>query len=138
MFELTEDILELIREQAKAEAPNEACGYIGGSDSTGRSRYPMRNVDESPEHFSFDPAEQFGTLKKARSAGEKLIAVYHSHPATPPRMSEEDLRLANDTSMVYIIYSLATDQAKAFRVDKEKKISEVPLSISGGTEQQPS
>ncbi len=129
MFTIPKHIIDKIREQAKEEAPNEACGYLGGTDSTANSCYPLRNVDESPEHFSFDPSEQFKTLKEAREAGENLIAVYHSHPDTPARMSDEDLRLANDTSMLYIIYSLADNETKAFRVDRRKNIEEVDLTI---------
>jgi len=113
----------------KSSFPNEACGYLAGRDGCGKLVIPMRNVDESPEHYSFDPADQFGAVKKAREAGLDLIAVYHSHPASPARMSAEDIRLAYDTSIFYLIYSLLTQELKAFRVDGEKEVTEVQAEI---------
>ena len=66
----------------------------------------MTNIDASPEHFSFDPKEQFKVVKEARTKGISLLSVYHSHPETPARLSEEDIKLLNDPNMVYIIVSL--------------------------------
>lgn len=66
----------------------------------------MENVDHSPEHFSFAPKDQFAALKYARSNGLKILANWHSHPASPSRPSQEDLRLANDPTIRYAILSL--------------------------------
>jgi proteasome lid subunit RPN8/RPN11 len=131
---LSRALLERIIAQARVEAPNEACGYLAGTDGRAELAIPMRNVDASPEHYSFDPKEQFAAVKQAREAGLDLIAVYHSHPATPARMSEEDVRLANDTAVVYLIYSLVEGVVKGFRVTREKTVSEVPVEIAAGGE----
>jgi len=90
----------------------------------------MTNVDHSPEHFSFDPAEQFQTLRSARDAGLELIANYHSHPSTPSRPSEEDIRLAYDPEIIYIIVSLASEVPviKAFRI-RNGIAKEEPIEI---------
>lgn len=134
MITLPADIHQAIVAQARDEMPNECCGYLGGNrDGTEfvvSTRYPMTNVDHSPEHFSFDPKEQFAVLKTAREKGEELVANYHSHPETPARMSREDIRLAHDTSIVYFIYSVADDRLKAFRVDNERTVEEVPVTVS--------
>lgn len=134
MITLPAEIEKAIRSQAQAEMPNECCGYLGGSRSgenvTIASRYPMTNIDHSPEHFSFDPAEQFATFKSARENGEDLVANYHSHPETPARMSEEDIRLANDTSVSYFIYSVSDDRLKAFSVDRNRNVTEIPVRIT--------
>jgi proteasome lid subunit RPN8/RPN11 len=128
-MKLPAGILAGIMHQARAEAPNEACGYIAGAGDSAKLAIPMRNVDSSPEHYSFDPREQFEAAKLARASGLDLVAVYHSHPATPARMSEEDIRLANDSSMVYLIYSLAQDRIRGFRVSREKVVDEVPVEV---------
>jgi proteasome lid subunit RPN8/RPN11 len=80
----------------------------------------MTNVDNSPDHFSFDPKEQFQAVKSARSAGETLQVVVHSHPVTPARLSAEDIRLFNDPQMIYLIVSLkdTIPTTNAFRVFK--------------------
>jgi proteasome lid subunit RPN8/RPN11 len=102
--------------QAVDELPNEACGLLTGTDGVVQARYAMTNVDHSPEHFSFSPQEQFNVLKEARRNGRKIIANYHSHPSTPARPSEEDIRLAFDPQIIYIIISLAAEKpdVKAF------------------------
>jgi proteasome lid subunit RPN8/RPN11 len=67
-------------------------------------------MDQSRVHFSFDPGEQFATVKKSRNDGLKVLAVYHSHPETPARPSEEDIRLAFDSEISYVIVSLCGEQ----------------------------
>ncbi len=126
---IPQEIIAEIREQAVAEAPNEACGYLRGADGRVAGRIELTNVDASPEHFSLDPQEQFAALKDVRQRGEQLLAVYHSHPETPARMSDEDIRLANDPKMVYVIHSLADGRTRGFRVDRTRTVIDVPIEI---------
>jgi len=86
----------------------------------------MTNTDHSPEHFSFDPSEQFQALRTARSQGFELIANYHSHPETPSRPSVEDIRLAYDPDILYLILSLAGEipVLKAFRIQNGISVEE--------------
>lgn len=129
MITIPQSIVSEIEKQAVAEAPNEACGYLAGLDGSVSERIRMTNVDQSPEHFSLDPSEQFDAVKKARASGLNLIAVYHSHPETPARMSDEDIRLANDPQMIYVIFSLKDKNAKAFRITADKLVDEIELSV---------
>ena len=109
MLTITQEILNQIVTHAKNELPNEACGYLAGLDDKITHHYPLTNIDHSPEHFSFDPAEQFRTLKDARRLGLQIIAVYHSHPQSPARPSLEDIKLAYDPNIRYVIISLAKE-----------------------------
>ena len=107
----TSHIIDEIISQAQREAPCEACGYLLGISTEDEGNvvaenYPMENADHSPEHFSFVPREQFAALKYARSRGLRILANWHSHPASPSRPSQEDLRLANDPTIRYAILSL--------------------------------
>ena len=113
---IPQNIIDELIAQAEKDAPDETCGYLLGiiTPSTGGGRgealvtenYPMENIDHSPEHFSFAPRDQFAALRYARSKGLKILANWHSHPASPSRPSEEDLRLANDPTIRYAILSL--------------------------------
>lgn len=116
MIEIPQHIIDSIYKQAYDELPNEACGLLTGITGVVHKQYALTNVDHSPEHFSFDPQEQFKVLKEARANGQKIIANYHSHPETPARPSEEDKRLAFDPNIIYIIVSLAKEipDIKAF------------------------
>ena len=103
---ITDEVKQSIIAQAQADAPLESCGYLLGTDDTATENYPMTNTDHSEEHFSFNPREQFAALKYARQKGLRILANWHSHPASPSRPSEEDLRLANDPTIRYAILSL--------------------------------
>lgn len=103
---IKENVIEEMIAQAQKDAPNETCGYLLGSDDVVTENYWMENVDHSPEHFSFAPKDQFAALKYARSKGLRILANWHSHPASPSRPSQEDLRLANDPTIRYAILSL--------------------------------
>jgi proteasome lid subunit RPN8/RPN11 len=118
MIRIPAYIIDGIIEQAINELPNEACGLLVGSGSDVLKQYPLTNIDRSPEHFSFDPAEQFQVFREARTDGREIIANYHSHPETPSRPSEEDIRLAYDPNILYLIVSLAAEVPvlKAFNI----------------------
>jgi proteasome lid subunit RPN8/RPN11 len=95
---------------ARSSLPNEACGLIAGERRDGekivREIYPLSNTDRSPEHFSMSPEEQFRAIGDIRKNGWTLLGNFHSHPATPARPSAEDIRLAFDPSLSYVIISL--------------------------------
>jgi [CysO sulfur-carrier protein]-S-L-cysteine hydrolase len=129
MIRILRAIIDRIAEQARREAPNESCGYLCGVDGEIREQFPLTNVDKSPEHFSLDPREQFTAVKEARNRGLQPVAVYHSHPATPARLSREDLRLANDPATIYVIYSVPRAELRAFSVSAEKTVRDVPVEI---------
>ena len=105
-MKINENVIEELIAQAQKDAPNESCGYLLGKDDVVTENYWMENIDHSPEHFSFAPKDQFAALRYAREHGLKILANWHSHPASPSRPSQEDLRLANDPSIRYAILSL--------------------------------
>jgi proteasome lid subunit RPN8/RPN11 len=118
---------------AEQESPVEACGYLAGTGEKVTRRYPMTNTDRSKEHFTLDPKEQFSVMKAVRQVGLNILAVYHSHPASPARPSAEDIRLAYDPTVVYVIVSLHEDTKtiRAFRIH-QGTIEEEPLLIQRG------
>ncbi|MFT3737424.1 MAG: M67 family metallopeptidase [Breznakibacter sp.] len=109
MLSITQQVLKQIIDHAQSDLPNEACGYLAGKNGVVTHSFPLTNIDHSPEHFSFDPAEQFKTVKEARALGLEILANYHSHPSSPARPSEEDIRLAYDPGISYVIVSLAKE-----------------------------
>ena len=103
---IQQNVIDELIAQARQDAPNETCGYLMGTGDTVTENYWMENIDHSPEHFAFAPKDQFAALRYAREHGLKILANWHSHPASPSRPSQEDLRLANDPSIRYAILSL--------------------------------
>jgi proteasome lid subunit RPN8/RPN11 len=102
--------------------PNEACGLIAGKEGDGvktvEKVYLLPNPDNSPEHFSIDPKEQLAAIKDMRANGLVPLGNFHSHPATPARLSQEDIRMAYDSKASYLVLSLAGEkpELKAFGI----------------------
>ena len=107
---------------ARNGLPNEACGLLAGKAEGDVKNvekvYLLSNPDSSPEHFSIDPKEQLAAVKDMRANGFAPLGNFHSHPSTPARPSEEDIRLSYDPKASYLILSLAEESPvlKAFGV----------------------
>ena len=122
---IEKSVIETIINHARCDAPIEACGYLAGDGSIVSHAINLRNVDASPEHYSLDPKEQFETIRKLRKENLKVMAVYHSHPCSPARMSDEDIRLAHDPDISYVIVSLdGKETVKSFRISDVTVIEE--------------
>lgn len=110
---ITKSDFDKILVYARKEAPLEACGLIAGSDHDGireiQKVYLLTNVDHTREHFSLDPKEQLSAVLDMRKSGLKPLGNWHSHPASPSRSSQEDIRLAFDHTASYLILSLMDD-----------------------------
>ncbi|MBJ6751205.1 Mov34/MPN/PAD-1 family protein [Geomonas anaerohicana] len=119
MLEIPREILDAAIAQAQEGFPLEVCGLMGGTVKRVASRYPMTNTDASNEHFMMDPKEQFAAVKAMRAAGEDMLVIYHSHPESPARPSQEDIRLALTPNVCHLIISLENREepvARAFRI----------------------
>jgi proteasome lid subunit RPN8/RPN11 len=93
--------------------------------------YELSNIDASGEHYSMNPEEQFAAVKDMRIKGLRMLAIWHSHPETPARMSDEDLRLAYTPGVAYVIVSLAQVDKPSVRgfVVKDGSPEEVEVRI---------
>ncbi len=136
MIKITEEVIRNIIAHAQADAPVEACGYLGARDDLAIECLHLTNVDDSPEHFNLDPAEQFAAARSFRKRGLQLRAVYHSHPASPARPSQEDIRLAFDPSLSYVIVSLAESSpvVKSFSI-QNGSVTPEPIEIVQSTQE---
>lgn len=109
-IKMSKEDFEKILGHAKSGLPDEACGLIAGIEGKEgreiRKVYCLTNADHSNEHFSLDPKEQLAAVKDMRAAGLKPLGNWHSHPESPSRPSQEDIRLAYDSRASYLILSL--------------------------------
>ena len=124
------NLFEQMVQQAKAEAPIEACGILAGRDGQVEKLYKMTNTNQSHDHFMMEPEEQFKVVKDIRAASLEMLAIYHSHPETPARPSEEDIRLALTPGAIYVIVSLKdTDPVTKGFLIEDNSVTEVPVEI---------
>lgn len=140
MIILTKEHYRRILAHALDSLPLEACGLLVGSIEedvkTVKKVYGLTNMDQSPEHFTMDPREQFDVMKDARKSGLVVLGNFHSHPATPARPSAEDMRLAYDPEASYLILSLRDQEKpvlKSFRI-REREVEEEPITILSGND----
>ena len=115
---ISQQILEQIIAQARRDAPMETCGYLAGRDGRVTQCYPVRNDDQAENHFTFDPEGQLSAAANAEQEGLDIIALYHSHPMGFAWPSAEDVRLAFDPSLLYVIISLMgrKEDVRGFRI----------------------
>jgi proteasome lid subunit RPN8/RPN11 len=121
---------------ARASAPEECCGLVGGRGGRALALYPLRNVAASPDtSYEAAPQELFAAQREMRGRGEELVAIYHSHPRSPePVPSETDVRLAFYPEAVYFIVGLAGGECvlRAFRLfEGERRWEKVEYAFAG-------
>jgi len=119
--------------------PVEACGIIAGiiDEDAGKyfstKVYLMENTKNSPEHYLMEPEEQFDVFKDMRKNELDFISVFHSHPHSPARPSQEDIEMANYNEAIYLIISLQQEQEdfRAYFIQNEQPQEiEVEVEIS--------
>jgi proteasome lid subunit RPN8/RPN11 len=135
MIKLGRTHLIQLCEHARAAAPQECCGLLGGRGETVRSIYRLRNVALAPlTSYEGAPQELFDAQRRMRERGETLIAIYHSHPrASDPVPSESDVRLAYYPKAVHFIVGLADHEPvlRAFRLfEGERRWERVEYEIA--------
>jgi proteasome lid subunit RPN8/RPN11 len=106
MIRIPQALHDDIISHARSGFPLEVCGILGGTGDTISAVFRMINTDASNEHFMMEPREQFSVVKEMRAKGISMLAIYHSHPESPARPSEEDIRLALTPGVSYLIVSL--------------------------------
>ncbi len=103
---------ELVK-YAREHSPEEACGLIAGIETEDgrqiKKIYYLENTDHATDHFTLDPKDQMTAIKDMRANGLKPLGNWHSHPESPSRPSQEDIRLAYDSKASYFILSLMAE-----------------------------
>jgi [CysO sulfur-carrier protein]-S-L-cysteine hydrolase len=130
-MQIPRSIFDEMLEHAREEAPNECCGIVGGKDGEATTLYRAANAEQSPLRYTLDPNYLFRiTFREIPERGEEMLAIYHSHTASPAYPSQTDINLATYPDAIYLILSLADGEAplRGFRIDGEK-VSEVDLSV---------
>jgi proteasome lid subunit RPN8/RPN11 len=137
-------IVDELLAHAREEAPNEACGLVGGADGEARTLHRARNAEASPLRYNLDPKDQFRIMSEIEDRGEELAAIYHSHTASPAYPSQTDINLALMDrresgevvqeplfpGVIYLIASLAEGEEplRGFRIN-EDGVTEVGLTV---------
>jgi len=126
---LPTDLYEELIGRARAEPEREVCGLLGARGEV-LSHYPIANTAAEPaRRFSMDPGEQIHAMRRMREREERLFAIYHSHPHSPPRPSPTDLAEAAYPEALYLIVGLTPVPALRGYFLKGNEAQEVVLEI---------
>ena len=107
------EVRSALVEHAEAELPNEACGLLVLHDGRAERFVPGRNTAASPYRFELEVDPETWFLE---DEGYEL-AVFHSHPASPPRPSRTDVEaIGLWAGRPYVILSLRTGELAGWRI----------------------
>ena len=109
-------IVQAMIDHARAAYPNEACGLVIGNrpaaDGGRALRWePTRNKAASPFRYEIHPDDLLRLTIATDEANEVFWAIVHSHTGSPARPSPTDLGLALYPDALYVLVSLAGDEA---------------------------
>lgn len=106
---ITTKVLYSIRQHVFSCLPEEACGVLLGHTAEGILQIdeyiPVRNTAADPlHHFSLDPAAWTTLLLKE----PRICGLFHSHPASLPVPSWEDIRQLQSFGNLLQMYFIGT------------------------------
>ena len=118
------EVRSALVEHAEAELPNEACGLLVLRDGVAERLVPGRNRAASPYRFELEVDPETWFLE---DEGYEL-AVFHSHPSSPPRPSRTDVEnIGLWEGRAYVILSLRTGELAAWTI-RDGSVDSLPLS----------
>ena len=107
------EVRSALVEHAEAELPNEACGLLVLREGVAERLVPGRNRAASPYRFELEVDPETWFLE---DEGYEL-AVFHSHPSSPPRPSRTDVEnIGLWEGRPYVILSLRTGELAAWTI----------------------
>lgn len=121
------EVRSALVEHAEAESPNEACGLLALRDSVAERYLPGTNAAASPYRFELEfPPEEWMDLW---DEGYE-IAIFHSHPSSPPSPSRTDVEnIGQWAGYPYLILNARTGELAAWRIEDG---TVEPLELSTG------
>lgn len=127
---ISSDHLAEMIEHVRSWYPMEGCGLLAMDGDRVTGIYRGTNVARSETFYEMDPREVLRAQKEIDDRGERIGAIFHSHPKTGAWPSPTDRDLIFDPDVYMIIISLAGDEpdVRAFRDDGN--IHEVPIILT--------
>ena len=115
MLEISQNFVDAIIAQSRAEYPDECCGVIlgpTGSDKAARLK-PMINAAHSPTFYEFDSRDLLALYREIDDNDEEIVVIYHSHTETEARPSRTDIAYASEPLAHYVLVSTREEIAPA-------------------------
>ncbi len=137
MLEISQNFVDAIIAQSRAEYPDECCGVILGPTGSGKAARlkPMINAAHSPTFYEFDSKDLLALYREIDDNDEEIVVIYHSHTETEARPSRTDIAYASEPLAHYVLVSTREEIAPAiefrsFRIiDGDVTEEEVSITV---------
>jgi proteasome lid subunit RPN8/RPN11 len=116
---------KILTEHAENEKPNESCAILFGKEDTVSDIFLTKNIEESPVNFTISNEQLIEGYKIAEDKQLDVIGIFHSHPNSEAYPSNTDKKFMHSNPVVWIIYSGANKDFKAFFLESD--ILEIPI-----------
>jgi len=131
MIQIQKNIFDTMVAHLKSCHPQEGCGFLLGRSGAVVEFLAVDNMERSSVSYSMDPKQQLKAFKRMRDEKKDLIAIVHSHVASPAVPSQKDKALATYDGVAYVIVSLSDMQnpeARAYALGSGQE-AELELKI---------
>jgi [CysO sulfur-carrier protein]-S-L-cysteine hydrolase len=121
--------------QAAAEVPNECCGLLAGpmppagEDFLVFERFALVNALASPTEFESEARGLLAAHRDMRAKNWEILAVYHSHPASPAIPSKKDRAMSYSELVATVIVSLSDGETRAWWIAGDETVEAVIITI---------
>jgi [CysO sulfur-carrier protein]-S-L-cysteine hydrolase len=136
VLEISQNFVDAILAQSRAEYPDECCGVILGPAGSGKATRlkPMVNAAHSPTFYEFDSKDLLALYREVDDKDEEIVVIYHSHTETEARPSRTDIAYASEPLAHYVLVSTREEIAPAtefrsFRI-VDGSVTEEEVSIT--------
>lgn len=120
---LTKQQQEILSREANEKKPNESCALLFGRIDNEKIKvseiFPAENIEKSSTNFTISNEQLIKGYKIAEEKGLDVIGIFHSHPYSEPYPSESDKKFMKINPVAWVIFSLVTNEFKAFIFESE-------------------
>ena len=129
---IKKEVIDRMIAHAHEQLPYEACGLLSGRGKNAWQIWELINESNKLNRFYVGEAATRAVLDCIAAAGEKALAIYHSHPTSRAFPSSADLIYHPDPEILMVIISLKhqVPDIKCFKI-VGRKYSEYSLHIGG-------
>ena len=118
---------EVLAQHAEEHKPNESCAILFGNDGSAVLEvFLTENIAESPTNFTISDEQLMQVYDMEKEKGLNVIGIFHSHPNTDAYPSETDKKFMQVNPVVWIIYSGASKDFRAYVLKSE--ITEIQIT----------
>jgi proteasome lid subunit RPN8/RPN11 len=130
-MKFTQSQIDEMVAHSREDVPNECCGVVASKDGTAQAVHRAINAAASPLRYEIDSGDFLRIYNLIDDADQEVGAIYHSHTRSAAYPSQTDINLALWPDALYIIVSLAADEAdvRAFAI-VDRKVEEVALEVT--------